>query len=59
MTDRQNFERLRGVVKNLLTEYEEHEDKYTDTLDRLENAQFLYENLVLILNDSEGWEAEE
>ena len=57
--DRNNFERLRTEIQMLLTEYKEHEDKYTDTLDRLENAEFLYENLVLILNDSEGWEVDE
>lgn len=56
MTDRQNFERLRGEISYLLTEYEELNDRHNDTLDRLENAQYLYDNLVLILNDSEGWD---
>ena len=55
MTDRQNFERLRSEISYLLTEYEEYNDGHRDTLDRLENAQYLYDNLVLILNDSEGW----
>ena len=55
MTDRQNFERLRSEISYLLTEYEEYNDRHNDTLDRLENAQYLYENIVLILNDSEGW----
>jgi hypothetical protein len=55
MTDRQNFERLRSEISYLLTEYEEYNDRHRDTLHRLENARYLYDNLVLILNDSEGW----
>ena len=55
MTDRQNFERLRSEISYLLTEYEELNNRQKYAIDRLENAQYLYENLVLILNDSEGW----
>ena len=55
MTDRQNFERLRSEISYLLTEYEELNNRQKYAIDRLENAQYLYENLVLTLNDSEGW----
>lgn len=56
MTDRDNFDRLRSEISYLLTEYEEMEDKYNDVENRLIHAQYLYDNLVLILNDSEGWD---
>lgn len=53
--NRDNFERLRTEIQMLLTEYEEMSDRYTDVVDRVEQGEFLYRNIVRIINDSEDW----
>ena len=64
--DRDNFERLRTEIQMLLTEYEEMHDKAERQTDELRRysiykncMDFLYKNLVALVNESEDWEVEE
>ena len=63
--DKNNFERLRTEIQMLLTEYEEKRtDAKAESLELRKCAKiidcgnFLYKNLVRIVNDSESWEVE-
>ena len=64
--DRNNFERLKTEIQMLLTEYEDMHDRAERQTDELRRysmykncMDFLYKNIVHIINESEDWEAEE
>lgn len=56
MTYKEAFETLRTRLQFALTDYENYGGEHNDTLDKLENAVWLYNNLVDMLNDTEHWE---
>ena len=58
MTYKEAFEKLRYRVQFALTDYENYGGEHNDTLDKLENAVWLYNSLVDMLNETEDWELE-
>ena len=65
MTDRQNFERLRKGIKNLLTEYKESRNNVdSEDVNDLykvlaDIGWYLYKDIEALVNESEDWEADD
>lgn len=63
--DRNNFEKLRKGIKNLLTEYKENRNNVdSEDVNDLykvlaDLGWYLYKDIVALVNESEDWEADE
>lgn len=63
--DRQNFERLRKGIKNLLTEYKESRNNVdSEDVNDLykvlaDIGWYLYKDIEALVNESEDWEADD